>query len=183
MRTLVLDTSAFIMGFNPSQVGHAYTVESVEAELSEGSFVQWRFKISKEKGELTVQPPSANATAKVESIAKKTGERGSVSTTDREVVALALDLKELGQEPLIVSDDYAVQNLAEHLGLAYGSLANFGIVHKFNWVMYCPACHRRFEPPQKTCSVCGTPLKRKVLSKTKVKTSEHNKPESRQVES
>jgi len=159
------------MGFNPSQSGHAYTVEAVEAELSEGTFVQLRFKISQEKGELTVQPPSTNSISTVEALVKRTGEKGSVSTADREVVALALDLKELGQEPFIVSDDYAVQNLAEHLGLPYGSLANFGIVHKFNWVMYCPACHRKFTPPQVICSVCGTQLKRKVLSKTKVKKS------------
>ena len=71
-------------------------------------------------------------------------------------VALALDLKLDGQEPVIVSDDYAVQNMAEHLSLNYGSLANFGIVHKFNWIMYCPACHRRSTGPEKTSRVCGT---------------------------
>jgi endoribonuclease Nob1 len=156
------------MGFNPSPSGQAYTVGSVEDELSQGTIAQLRFRLSKEKGVLTVRPPSANALEKVESVASTTGEKGYVSTADREVVALALDLKDSGLEPIIVSDDYAVQNLAEHLNLGYGALANFGIVHKFEWIMYCPACHRRYKPPAKNCRICGTVLRRKVLSKTRI---------------
>jgi UPF0271 protein len=104
----------------------------------------------------------------VEAVSTKAGEKGHVSQADREVVALALDLKQDGQDPVIVSDDYAVQNMAEHLHLSYGSLANFGIAHKFDWIMYCPACHRRSTGSEKTCRVCGTELKRKVLSRSKV---------------
>jgi endoribonuclease Nob1 len=168
LRVLVLDTSAFIMGFNPSPTGHAYTVDAVENELSLGTIAQMRFRLSKEKGDLTVRPPSSKARETVESLSGKTGERGYLSQADRDVVALALELKGEGLEPVIVSDDYAVQNLAEHMGLGYGSLANFGIVHRFEWVMYCPACHRRFKSPEKDCQVCGTRLKRRVLSKSRV---------------
>ncbi len=168
MRVLVLDTSAFIMGFNPSPMGHTFTVDAVEKELSLGTIAQLRLRLSQEKGDLTVQPPSDRARDMVESTSRQLGERRYVSEADRDVVALAFDLKDSGLDPLIVSDDYAVQNLAEHLGLAYGSLANFGIVHRFRWVMYCPACHRRFKPPEKICRVCGTGLKRKVLAKTRI---------------
>ncbi len=168
MRVLVLDTSAFIMGFNPSQPGENYTVDAVEEELFPGSMVQLRFQVSKEKGNLTVEVPSPRARSIVDEASAKVGERGFVSQADRDVVALALDLKQSGRDPVIVSDDYAVQNLAEHLGVNYGSLANFGIVHKFQWMMYCPACHRRYKGPEKKCRVCGTDLKRKVLSKTRI---------------
>src|SRR5215831_15548587 len=165
------------MGFNPSQAGQTFTVESVEEELSRDTLAQLRLRMSKEKGELRVQPPTTNAIQTVEEAARRTGDRGSVSIADRDVVALAIDLKASGLEPLIVSDDYALQNLAEHLGLAYGSLANFGIVHKFEWIMYCPACHRKFQPPEKTCRVCGTTLKRRVISKTKAtKAEQRGKP-------
>ena len=156
------------MGFNPSHIGKTYTVEAVEKELSLGTITQLRFRLARDKGDLTVQPPSTQGRDRVESVSRKVGERGYVSEADRDVVALAFDLKESGLEPLIVSDDYAVQNLAEHMGLGYEALANFGIVHRFQWVMYCPACHRRFEPPEKQCEVCGTDLKRKVLSKTRI---------------
>jgi UPF0271 protein len=165
---LVIDTSAFIMGFNPTRPGEVYTVGAVEDELSKGTMTQLRFRVNKEKGAIIVRSPSPRAIDSVEAVSAKIGEKGHVSQADREVVALAWDLKQDGEDPVIVSDDYAVQNMAEHLHLAFGSLANFGIAHKFDWIMYCPACHRRSIGPEKTCRVCGTDLKRKVLSRTKV---------------
>ena len=168
MKVLVLDTSAFIMGFNPSASGEVYTVEAVENELLTGTIAQLRFRLSKEKGNLTVRPPSPRSRQTVDKASAQTGEKGFLSEADRDVVALALDLKRSGLDPVIVSDDYAIQNLAEHLQLKYGSLANFGIVHKFQWIMYCPACHRRYKHPAKACRVCGTELRRKVLSKTRI---------------
>lgn len=167
MKTLVLDTSAFIMGFNPSRKGEAYSVKAVEEELSDGSMPQLRFRMFREKGDLTVQPPSARAQTMVEDATSKMGEAGYLSKADREVLALALDLKSDGLETVIVSDDYAIQNVADHLEIGHSSLANFGIVHRFHWIMYCPACFRRYKPPEKACRVCGTALKRKVLSKTR----------------
>ncbi len=167
MTVLVLDTSAFIMGFNPSKPGEAYSVQAVEDELSQGTMPQLRFRMFRDKGDLTVRVPSLRARGMVEEASLKAGESGYLSWADREVLALALDLKLDGSEPIIVSDDYAVQNLAEYLQIHHGSLANFGIVHRFQWIMYCPACHRRYQPPEKQCRVCGTDLKRKILSKTR----------------
>jgi UPF0271 protein len=166
LKVLVLDTSAFIMGFNPTRPGEVYTVPAVEDELLRGTMTQLRFHVNKEKGKVILKFPSPRT---------KAGEKGHVSQADREVVALALDLKRDGQDPVIVSDDYAVQNMAEHLHLSYGSLANFGIAHKFDWIMYCPACHRRSTGPEKTCRVCGTDLKRKVLSRSKISRDKSSK--------
>jgi len=167
LTVLVLDTSAFIMGFNPSKTSEAYSVRAVEEELSAGTMPQLRFRMFSEKGDLKVQAPSLRAEGMVEDASRKAGESGYLSKADREVLALALDLKLDGHEPIIVSDDYAIQNLAEHLQIGHSSLANYGIVHRFDWIMYCPACHRRYKPPEKNCRVCGTQLKRKVLSKKK----------------
>ncbi len=167
MRALVLDTSAFIMGLDPSAIEKSYTVETVERELSLETIAQLRFRLSRDKGNLTVRVPSIGSRTKVNDTSAQLGEKGVLSEADQDVVALALDLKEEGLEPFIVSDDYAVQNLAEHLNLNYGSLANFGIAHKFQWIMYCPACHRRYKHDG-NCRVCGTQLRRKVLSRTKV---------------
>lgn len=156
------------MGFNPTQPGEVFTVPSVEDELLKGTMTQLRFHVNKEKGKVVLKSPSPRALESVEAVSARAGERGHVSQADREVVALALDLKQDGQDPVIVSDDYAVQNMAEHLHLDYGSLANFGIAHKFNWIMYCPACHRRSPRQEKICRVCGTELKRKVLSRSRI---------------
>lgn len=165
----MLDTSAFIMGFNPSKTDSAFSVGAVEEELSEGTMPQLRFRMFRDKGDLKVQPHSLRAERMVEDASSKAGESGYLSKADREVLALATDLKLGGQEPVIVSDDYAIQNLADHLQISHSSLANFGIVHRFDWIMYCPACFRRYKPPEKKCRVCGTELRRKVLSKSRAR--------------
>ena len=157
------------MGFNPSKTDNAYSVGAVEEELSEGTMPQLRFRMFREKGDLKVQPPSLRAERMVEDASSKAGESGYLSKADREVLALATDLKLDGNEPVIVSDDYAIQNLADHLQISHSSLANFGIVHRFDWIMYCPACFRRYKPPEKKCRVCGTELRRKVLSKSRAR--------------
>src|SRR5207245_3394104 len=129
VKLVCLDTSAFIMGFNPTRPGEVYTVPAVEDELLRGTITQLRFHVNKEKGKVIIKTPSLRALESVETVSAKAGEKGHVSQAEREVVALALDLKQDGQDPVIVSDDYAVQNMAEHLHLSYGSLANFGIAH------------------------------------------------------
>jgi endoribonuclease Nob1 len=167
LTVLVLDTSAFIMGFNPSKAQDAYSVRAVEKELSEGTMPQLRFRMFSEKGDLIVRTASPRGERLVEEASSLAGESGYLSDADREVLALAMDLKLEGKEPVVVSDDYAIQNLADHLRISHSSLANFGIVHRFDWIMYCPACFRRYRPPEKKCRVCGTELKRKVLSKSR----------------
>lgn len=165
MTVIVLDTSAFIMGYNPSTPGEAFSVTAVEDELSPGTMPHLRFQMFKDRGELTIREPTPRARGIVKESVSHLGESGYVSEADREVLALALDLKSEEKAPVIVSDDYAVQNLAEHLQLNYRSLASYGILHKFQWIMYCPACHRKYKPPAKKCTFCGSILKRKVLSR------------------
>ncbi len=157
------------MGFSPSKATYAFSVRAVEEELSQGTMPQLRFRMFSEKGDLTVRGPSPRAERIIEDASSKAGESGYLSKADREVLALAMDLKLEGKEPVVVSDDYAIQNLADHLQISHSSLANFGIVHRFDWIMYCPACFRRYKPPTRKCRVCGTELKRKVLSKTRAR--------------
>ena len=103
----------------------------------------------------------------VEETSSKVGDVGVLSRADIEVLALALDLKNDNLSPAIVSDDYAIQNVSETLGIEHASLATFGISHKFDWIYYCPACFRRYTTKDagQPCRVCGTPLRRKVVRK------------------
>lgn len=95
----------------------------------------------------------------------------ALSRADASVLALALDLHKEGKTPIIVSDDYAVQNVAEGAGISYQSLATLGIRQKFDWTFYCPACFRRYPGAGdlEVCPVCGTKLKRKPLRKESAK--------------
>jgi UPF0271 protein len=171
MKVLVLDTSAFVMGINPSAFDlPTYSVVSVLDELIPNSLPHTRFGTSRDSGHLTVNKPTSLSMKTVEDTSSRVGDLGVLSRADAEVLALALDLKNNDQSPVIVTDDYAIQNVSESLGIEHASLATFGISEKFDWIYYCPACFRKYttEDTGHPCRVCGTPLKRKVVRKGKV---------------
>ncbi|MBS7648349.1 ribonuclease VapC [Candidatus Bathyarchaeota archaeon] len=183
-RSLVLDTSAFIAGFDPSAVSEeTYSVPDVETELLDETTPKLRFTTSVESGKLMLIKPVSKYIDIVRSTSSEIGDAGFLSNADIAVLALAAQLKENGQNPVIITDDYSIQNVAEKLGLEFASLANFGIKYQLHWLLYCPACGKKYPPHQKTmiCENCGTQLKRKPEKKIliKKKTGEYNLPKEK----
>ncbi|MEM2971602.1 MAG: ribonuclease VapC [Candidatus Bathyarchaeia archaeon] len=164
----MLDTSAFIAGFDPFSIGEdQYTVPMLKEEIIEG-FMPWvRFKTAIESGKLKVKKPSQAFMEKVRTTAASAGETSYLSETDMQVLALALELKNKGYSPLIASDDYSIQNVANKMGIKFTSLVTFGIRFQLEWIRYCPACRKKYPTDYKfkKCKVCGTELKRKPLRK------------------
>jgi UPF0271 protein len=167
VKVLVLDTSALIMGLDPLGLEfQSYSVPEVTDELRNQAGPSYRVAISTSSGKLKIQVPSPQSHEQVLEKARVLGDRVVLSKADTSVLALALDLQREGRNPVIVSDDYGVQNVAEGFGIAYQSLATVGIRQKFEWAYYCPACYRRYPDAEtETCIVCGTKLKRKPLRK------------------
>jgi UPF0271 protein len=165
-----LDTSAFLAGFDPFRVGEKQTtVPSVEEEMRSNSMTWVRFKAATESAKILVKRPSDEALEKVEECAIELGDSFFLSETDKEVLALALELKATRSKPQIVTDDYSIQNVAKGLGIGFTSLATFGIRRVLEWMRYCPACHREY-PANCTfteCTICGTNLKRKPRKQLK----------------
>lgn len=166
---MVLDTSAFIAGFDPFAVtDEVYTVPAVRQELASNSMIYTRFRTAIESGKLHVKAPRAVFLTQVNKSSKVVGDMRFLSEVDKQVLALALEIQHGGARSLIVTDDYSIQNVANQLGLEFAPLATFGIRYRLNWMIYCPACHREYPTDYgfKTCQVCGTGLKRKPLRKT-----------------
>ncbi len=166
---LVLDTSAFIAGFDPFGVTDSvFTVPAVGQEVVSNSIMYTRFRTAVESGKLQVKAPSMLFVDKVAESSKALGDLRYLSDTDKQVLALALELKNAGEDALIVTDDYSIQNVADQLSLDFAPLMTFGIRYRLDWVIYCPACHRKYptDYKPKTCETCGTELKRKPLKKT-----------------
>jgi UPF0271 protein len=171
-RVIILDTSAFIAGFDPLSVtDEVYSVPSVERELASNSLPWTRFKTALESGKLKLKTPSQRFFERVKQSSKTVGDVLYLSEVDLQVLALALELSSLGYSSLIVTDDYSIQNVANHVGMEFASLTTFGIRFRHHWIKYCPACYRKYPPDYKneTCEVCGTKLKRKPLRKTLVR--------------
>ena len=170
-RVIVLDTSAFIAGFDPLAVPEMqYTVPEVKNELIEDSMTWMRFNAAVESGKLTVKNPKSSVSQDIQEASKKVGDMRYLSEADMQVLALALELKGSGYSPLIVTDDYSIQNVANKIGVEFTSLMTFGIKFRFKWILYCPACYRKYPPDYKSkvCEVCGTDLKRKPKKKTRL---------------
>jgi len=167
VKVLVLDTSALIMGLDPLGLQlDTYSVPEVAEELKLEAGPAYRLTISCSSGKLKIQSPTAKALKEVVDKATSLGDRRSLSKTDSNILALAIDLQKEGKIPIIVSDDYVVQNVAEGIGLTYQSLSTLGIRQKFKWTYYCPACFKRYSSETiHVCTICGTKLKRKPMLK------------------
>lgn len=168
--TYVLDTSAIIYGFNPRLVeGDHYITPRVQAEL-QGKRTKSIMDLSLSTGRLMVRTPKEGFLTMVRSKAESTGDLAVLSETDLEVVALALELKHEDIAPIVVSDDYSLQNLCTLLKINFKPMVTKGISEEFWWFLYCPACGATYQRSLKStiCQVCGHQLKRKVYSKKRI---------------
>jgi endoribonuclease Nob1 len=163
-RVFVLDTSAFLAGFDPFSLGEEQvTVPKVEEEILRNSMIKMRFETAVESGKVKVKTPTQEFSNLAKTSASKVGDSFNLSDADMQLLALALELQSEGYTPQIVTDDYSIQNVATQMRIGFLSLTTFGIKRLLEWIRYCPACHREYPANCKTneCQICGTELKRK----------------------
>jgi UPF0271 protein len=161
---IVLDTSAFLAGFDPFSLSEEQvTVPKVEEEIRRKSMIKMRFETAIESGKLKVKAPSQDFLNSAITSASKAVDSFKLSEADMQLLALSLEIKSEGYTPKIVTDDYSIQNVATQIGIEFLALATFGIKRLLEWIRYCPACHREYSANAKSkeCQVCGTELKRK----------------------
>lgn len=176
-RAIILDTSAFIAGFDPFIVeDDLYSVPAVGGELAEGSLPKIRFDAAAQSGKLKMREPSFDHVNIVKESSKEIGDVLFLSEADMKILALGSQLKEGGWAPTIVTDDYSIQNVARKIGVNYVPLMTFGIRYYVHWLLYCPACRRNYPSDYRfgRCEVCGTDLKRKPLAKTLIEKESGN---------
>lgn len=163
-RVLVLDTSAFLSGFDSFSVyEEQVTVPMVEEEIKRKTINKVRFEAAVESGRIKIKEPSQDFESKAKAYASNIGDSYKLSTADMQLLALALELKTENYSPQIITDDYSIQNVATQMKIEFVPLATFGIKRLLEWIRYCPACHREYpiDCPFTECQVCGTKLKRK----------------------
>jgi endoribonuclease Nob1 len=163
-RIIVLDTSAFVAGFDPFSLSEQQvTVPLVEEEIKRNAMIRFRFETAMETGKIQIMVASQVSQNNVKSCANKVGDSFKLSNADLQILALASDLKDSGFIPQIMTDDYSIQNVATQLGIEFSALITFGIKRIIEWIRYCPACHKEYSVDSKfkECQVCGSLLKRK----------------------
>ncbi len=164
----ILDTSAIIGGFRPTSGHQSYTVQEVIDEVKDE---RSRLLLDLELGQnLKILEPSNESLKTAISRSKETGDFMHVSNTDIKVISLALDFKEKGEEPIIVSDDYDIQNLLRDLQISFQPLMERGIKEIFTWKRICKACGKEFSPDydEEECDICGSKISKVVSSRERV---------------
>ncbi len=145
----VLDATAFFLDI-PLE-GELFTTPAVVEELVDARS-RCRYEALAAAG-LAVTSPGKSSLQAIQRAASATGDDPVLSRADRELLAVAL---ETGAE--IVSDDFAVQNVARHLEIPFVPLQQRR-ARKRMWKFRCPGCGRLAEEPGE-CPVCGSGLKR-----------------------
>ncbi|MDI6820507.1 MAG: hypothetical protein QMC89_06365 [Candidatus Hodarchaeaceae archaeon] len=158
-RIYILDTSAVIAGFVPGLADvEQVTVQEVLDEARD-LCSKLELETAVVAGKVAVAEPSRSAMAEVSKKVGQTGDR--ISETDAKLLALALDLRQAGDEPKLVTDDYSIQNLARLFGISYRRVAMPGISEVLTWEMVCPACGRVYRATISQCEACGSSLVRR----------------------
>ena len=106
---MILDTSAFLAGLDPFSVNEEQvTVPEVQEEIRTNTITWVRFKAAVENGKVIVKQPSEEARGKVEACATAIGDTFFLSETDKQLLALALELKTSARNAQIITDDYSM---------------------------------------------------------------------------
>jgi len=155
----VLDSSAFYAGIPFSSSEPSITTSHVYNEIKHIKKDHDAVQILIETKRLTISEPEQQFTVIANNAAKKSGDFPNLSQEDISTIALSLQLK-----AELVTDDFAVSNVAKNLNIKVSPIMTSGIKNIITWVYYCPGCKRNFSKTTE-CPNCGNMLKRKPLKK------------------
>ena len=155
----ILDASAFYAGVPFKTNNNCYTTPLIYEEIKHIKKNHDALSTLVETNRLKVIDPDTKSTNTAISVAKETGDYQQLSRQDISIIALCIQFN--GQ---IITDDFAVTNVAKNIGLKTSSIMTDGIRDVGKWVHYCPGC-RINHKSGKECPRCGTQLKRKLLKR------------------
>lgn len=165
-RIFIVDTTVFITGYILDDLGmvDVITVPEVVNEISDDNKIfleralNHNLKIEESKNEMIEQ---------VKDVARKTGDINKLSDTDISLIAKALEYNKK-KDVVILSDDYAIQNVCSRIGIKSGGILQRGIKEEIVWKKKCVGCKRIYDEGD-ICPVCGSDLKIKVVKRTNLR--------------
>lgn len=153
----VYDASAFYAGIPFASAQPGYTTTLVFEEIKHIKQSHGALDVLLDTGRLQIRDPDSENISFVTNYSKKTGDFQKLSNADISAVALAIQIN--GE---LVSDDFAISNLAKNLGILVIPSMTKGIKIVGKWRYFCPACKKEFSSVQ-NCPNCATKLKRRLF--------------------
>ena len=153
----VLDASAFYAGIPFGSSSRYYTTSLIFEEVQHIKKSHDVIGLLLETKRLVIKNPKNDYTNQVLNVAKKSGDYNELSKEDISSIALCLEL-----DGELITDDYAVSNVAKSLDLVVIPVMTSGIKTTGVWIHYCPACKKSFSNAT-ICALCGNKLRKKLL--------------------
>jgi len=149
--TFVLDATVFFSEWRGE--GGLLTTPAVVEELRD-SRSRFRYEVFVTEG-LEIKTPSQTSIDRIGAAMIATGDATVLSPTDIELLALSLE-----ERATLVTDDFAIQNVAHALGIPTLPVQQRPATRR-SWRYRCRGCGRYFRSPG-TCPVCGSEMKRTI---------------------
>lgn len=163
----ILDASAIIGGFysksyaNFTTSGALLEIKDLKSEILLQSAI--------ENGHIKVDEPDPEDIQEINKIIISSGDILRLSDVDKDIVALAFKFKRNGFKPIVMTDDYSMQNTLKTIRIDYQSILTPGIKEIINWVKICKGCKKKYSTDYKfeECEICGSPVFRKRVKTRK----------------
>ena len=152
----ILDTCAFLTQKHPT--GEFVTVPGIKTEIVNRQSLQYFENML--ATHLKVMKAQKNSYDVVNKEAKETGDYDVLSKVDMDILALGYECK-----GTIITDDFAIQNVALALEVKFLSCSGKVISEKRAWRYKCTACNHKEKVKLKNCSVCGNEEIRRIKLK------------------
>ena len=153
---LILDTCAFLTQKHPT--GEIVTVPGIKSEIINRQSRQYFENML--ATHLKVMKAQKDSYDVVNKEAKETGDYDVLSKVDMDILALGYECK-----GTIITDDFAIQNVALALEVKFLSCSGKVISEKRAWRYKCTACNHKEKVKLKNCSVCGNEEIRRIKLK------------------
>ena len=167
-KAVVLDATAFYAGVPYVGLECYKTTAEVLKEVTHNTKYLAIINTLIESKRLEVEEPSEEDYRQVLAAAAETKDLSNLSEADISILALALHYSK-ERESVLVTDDYAVQNVAQTLSIPFASALSRGIRRHVKWMHFCPACGQSYIVGIRYCPICGTALKRRFRSSKEIK--------------
>ena len=152
----ILDASAFYAGIPFQSSTKCFTTNAVYNEVKHIRRSYSALEALIDAGNLIIVEPEKASLDRVIICSKKTGDYVKLSQADISIIALALQLKKI-----LISDDFAVANVASFLKVRVKTLAFKGICELREWISFCKVCNKVYESHTSVCKICGSRLRQR----------------------
>ena len=160
MDSKILDATAFYAGIPFVSNDSFMTTSIVYEEIQHIKAKQGALEMLQQTNRLQIRDPSEKNIDIVKDASIKTGDNTTISKQDMSIIALALE-----NDCELITDDFAVTNIARQLEIKTSSLMTDGISKVGKWISYCSACGKEFQK-ERECPICGNKLNRKLIKKS-----------------